>query len=167
MNLEEFFDYKNTLMKTICTNERIVKLVTDNDDSVVPNHTIAYYQVYPYEFVPETVDNAKTFICFDVDIDSVINKTYYVPIIYIWVFTHKSKIRLPEGGTRTDAICRELDKVLNGNRYFGLGRLELGSVRRFSPVTDYLGRVMVYSARDWNDSAVKPSPSNRKRLGGV
>ena len=30
MLLDEFFDYKNELMKTLCSNERVVRLVTDS-----------------------------------------------------------------------------------------------------------------------------------------
>ena len=76
MNLDELFDYKNRLMKEICTNEDIVHLVTNKADSAVPNMTLPYSQVFPYEFVPETVDNGQTFICFDVDISYVYNALY-------------------------------------------------------------------------------------------
>lgn len=162
MNLEEFFDYKNLLMKEICTNETIVKLVTDKEESKIPNHNLAYTQVYPYEYVPETVDNGQTFICFDVDVAGVINKTFYVPVLYVWVFTHKSKFRLPEGGVRIDKLSSEVNKILNGSRYYGLGELDLNSVGRFSPVKDYKGRVLTYYAKDFNRSGSKQPPSNRK-----
>ena len=51
MNLEEFFDYKNQFMKDLCCNADIVTLVTDKADSKVPNHTIAYSQIFPFEFI--------------------------------------------------------------------------------------------------------------------
>ena len=76
MELTEFFDYKNQLMKELCCNENIVRLITDRKDSDVPNHTLAYSQIFPFEFVPETVDNGQTFICFDVDIADVLDKVY-------------------------------------------------------------------------------------------
>ena len=98
MELNELFDYKNRFMKDLCCNESVVKLITDKEDSKVPNHTLAYSQIFPFEFVPETVDNGQTFVCFDVDIVDVQNKTFYTPVLYVWVFTHKSKLHLPEGG---------------------------------------------------------------------
>lgn len=49
MNLEELFDYKNLLMKDLCSNERVVKLVTGNEDAAVPNHGLAYTQLWPFE----------------------------------------------------------------------------------------------------------------------
>ena len=166
MLLDEFFDYKNELMKTLCCNEEIVRLVTDSRKAPVPNYDLAYKQIYPYEFVPETVDDGKTFICFDVDIADVEDKTFYLPVVYVWVFTHKSKMRLSEGGIRTDQLAVEINKELNGSRYFGLGELDLYSVGRFSPITDYQGRVLTYSAKDFNRAGIsKRPPANRKQRG--
>lgn len=163
MQLEEFFDYKNELMKTICCNEDIVRLVTDSKEAPVPNTNLKYNQVFPFEYIPETTTEAKTFICFDVDIAEVVNKTYYLPVLYIWIFTHKSKMRMDEGGIRTDKLAAEIDKELNGSRYFGLGELGLHSVDRFSPIDDYQGRVLTYYATDFNRaSGSKPAPTNRK-----
>lgn len=161
MELREFFDYKNRLMKELCCSSEIVNLVTDKSDSAVPNHTLAYTQVFPYEFIPETVDNGQTFICFDVDIADVTNKTFYMPVLYIWIFTHKSKMRLPSGGIRTDALASEINEILNGSRFYGLGDLELKQVVRFSPITDYQGRVLTYCAKDFNRYGSKVIPSNR------
>lgn len=163
MYLDEFFDYKNEVMKTLCCNSEIVRLVTDSSEASVPNYDLAYTRIYPFEYIPDTVDDGKTFVCFDVDIAEVYNKTFYVPVLYVWVFTHKSKIRLDEGGVRTDQLAVEINKELNGSRYFGLGELDLYSVGRFSPITDYQGRVLAYSARDFNRvSPSKRPPTNRK-----
>ena len=164
MDLEEFFDYKNLLMKDLCSNDAIVKLVTGNEQAAVPNHKLAYTQLFPYEFIPETVDEATTFICFDVDILSVPSKTYYLPVLYVWVCTHKSKLRMPQGGLLLDNLSSEISKMLNGNRFYGLGQLQLSSTQRFEPTTDYLGRVLVFTAVDFNRlTAGALRPSNRKR----
>lgn len=166
MFLDEFFDYKNELMKTLCTNSDVVKLVTDSKDAPTPNYDLAYTQIFPFEFIPETVDDGMTFICFDVDIPEVRDKTYYLPALYVWVFTHKSKLRLNEGGIRTDQLAVEINKELNGSRYFGLGELNLYSVGRFSPITDYQGRVLTYTAVDFNRAGTsKRPPANRKQRG--
>lgn len=166
MLLNEFFDYKNELMKTLCCNDKVVHLMTDSEKALVPNYDLAYKQIYPYEYVPETVDDGKTFICFDVDIAGVEDKTFYLPVVYVWIFTHKSKMRLTEGGIRTDQLAVEINKELNGSRYFGLGELDLYSVGRFSPITDYQGRVLTYSAKDFNRvSPSKRPPANRKQRG--
>lgn len=163
MQLEEFYDYKNLLMEQLCCDPEIVRVVTDNDKAAVPNHDLPYYQVFPFEYVPETVNDAKTFICFDVDIVSVPNKTMYIPVIYVWVFAHKSRLRAKEGGCTLDKMAAAVNRLLNGNRYYGFGELKLDSVRRFTPVTDYLGRVLTFYAKDFNRKWTKPDiPVNRK-----
>ena len=163
MQLKEFYDYKNRLMMDLCCNKEVVQLMTGKSDPTVPNHDLPYTQIFPFEYIPETENDSRTFICCDVDIISVQNKTYYVPVIYIWVFAHKSRQRLPKGGLTVDSIVSEIDTMLNGSRFYGLGELDLDSVRRFSPITDYFGKVMTYYAKDFNRKPMqRPIPGNRK-----
>ena len=158
MMLDEFFNYKNELMKTLCTTESIVNLIGGSID-------LAYKNIFPFEFIPETVDNGETFICYDVDVINVENRTFLYPALYIWIFTHKSKLRLSEGGIRTDSLAVEVNKILNGSRYFGLGELYLKQVERFSPITDYQGRVLTYIAKDFNrTSRSGNAPANRRNI---
>lgn len=165
MQLEEFFDYKNQLMEDLLTNPKIVELLTDDKADREHPEKLVYSQVYPFEYIPETVEHGETFICCDVDIQRSLNKTYLLPVLYIWVFTHKSKVRLPEGGVRVDKLVSEIAKEINGSRYYGLGELDLYSAKRFAPITDYQGKVLTFQATDFNRQSPtgKPVPSNRKR----
>ncbi len=164
MQLQEFFDYKNQLMEDLLTNSEIVRLV--NDTVTLENaEALAYTQVFPCEYVPDTVEHGTTYICFDVDILESVNKTYLLPTLYVWVFTHRSLLRLPEGGVRTDKLCSEICNAINGSRMYGLGELNLYSVKRFAPMTDYQGKCMAFRAVDFNKQfdPNRPTPSNRKR----
>lgn len=161
--LQFLYDYKNKLMEDILTSETVVKLLNENipfEDAA----QLAYKQVFPYDYVPETIEYGHSFICFDVDIMGVENKTFLHPTISVWVFSHKSKLRLPTGGVRTDRIISELVSILNGSRYYGLGELDLRSVKRFAPTSDFQGKYMVFDARDYNRllPTGKPIPANRK-----
>ena len=163
MLLDELFEYKNELMKTLCSNKAIMQLMTDDENIAVPNHKIAYNQIFPFEYVPDTLDKGLTFICYDVDIIDVENKTFLYPIIYIWIFTHKSKLRLPQGGIRLDSLTIEINKELNRSRLFGLGELNLKRVDRFVPMDDFQGRCLVYYAKDFNNTTPpKLIPANRR-----
>lgn len=164
LGLDEFFDYKNQLINDMLTNEVIVKLIADGNDRPMEASELMYSQVFPYEFVPDVTEHGQTFVCCEVDIKEVIDKTFLVAAVYIWVFTHKSLIRLPEGGVRTDKLASEITKVINGSRDYGLGELELQSVRRFSPIGNYQGRILTFYARDYNrlSPTNKPVPKNRK-----
>ena len=171
MRLEEFYDYKNTLMGEILTNERIIYLLSPEDENGDKIYTIdnagemAYKYVWPSEYIPETMHDGGTFICFDVDVQLVPNKTFYQPTLYVWVFAHRSRLRLPSGGgVRTDAICTEINKMINGSRRYGLGELNLYAIKRWAPLMDYQGKMMTYHAVDFNRpyDPKKYTPTNRK-----
>lgn len=161
--LQEFFDYKNKLMEDLLTNETIVSLLNDS----IPfeeAELLAYTQVFPCEYIPETTQDGRTYICFDVDILSPDGKTFLFPTLYVWTFAHRSLLRLPEGGVRTDMLCSEICDTISGSRYYGLGQLNLMSVKRFAPMTDYQGKVMTFKAKDYNRlyDGTLPVPENRK-----
>ena len=164
MQLQEFFDYKNQLMEDLLTNEDIVRLI---DDTVALQNadSLAYTQVFPCEYVPDTVQEGKTYICFDVDVQRAADKTFLSPTLFVWVFTHRSKLRLPEGGVRTDKLCSEICKAINGSRKYGLGELNLYSVKRFAPMTDFQGKVLTFYAKDFKRvyDGKKYTPEKRKR----
>lgn len=163
MQLNDFFDYKNKLMEDLITNKSIVSLIKDGTD-VENAASLIYTQVFPYEYVPETVQTGGTYICFDVDIQNVSNKTFLTPVLYVWVFAHRSNLRLPEGGVRTDKLCSEICEAINGSRYYGLGELSLYSVKRFAPMTDYQGKLMTFYTKEFNRqfNGAKSTPTNRK-----
>lgn len=158
VGLDELFDYKNQLMDDLLTNTDVVKLLSDDGKTKARPETLIYSQVFPYEFVPDVTEHGQTFICCEVDIKEVLNKTFLVPALYIWVFTHKSKVRLPGGGVRTDKLSSVIANIINGSRMYGLGELNLQSVRRFSPITNYQGRILTFYAKDFN----RLSPSDKK-----
>lgn len=163
MKLDDFYDYKNKLMEDLLTNEKIVRLL-DDKISLSAAKSLVYSQVFPLEYVPETVQDGKTYICCDVDIQRG-GKTFYYPTLYIWVFAHRSKLRLPNGkGVLTDKLCSEICEAIDGSRYYGLGELELYSVKRFAPMTDYQGKVLTFTMKEFNriHDPNKPIPSNRK-----
>lgn len=163
MQLEEFFDYKNQLLDDILTDQEIVNLINSNID--FDNATsLMYKQVFPYEYIPETIQDGYTYVCCDVDIQKVLSKPLYAPTIYIWIFAHRSNLRLPEGGLRIDNLCSKVCSKINGSFKYGAGALQFVSSRRFAPVTDYQGKCLTFRAEDFNlqFNPKKEIPSNRK-----
>lgn len=164
MQLDELYGYKNRLMRDLLTSPEIVKLI---DETIDPEEaeSLVYNRVFPCEYVPDTVQQGMTFVCIDVDVEASINKTFLSPVIYIWVFTHRSNLRLPDGGgVRTDALCHEICKAINGSRTYGLGELTLYSVKRFAPMTDFQGKRLAFRTKDINFTydPNKYTPANRK-----
>ena len=166
MYLDEFFDYKNQFMQDILTNTEIVKLLHDDYKEVDHPEEYMYTQVFPYAHLPDTVEHGFTFICCDVDISRTYNKTYYQLELDVYIFTHKSKMRLPEGGVRVDRISAEIARLLDGSRMYGLGELNMSSSKRFAPMADYQGRILTFTCDDFNRTTPtgKPVPPNRKKV---
>lgn len=164
MYLDECFDYKNQFMQDILTNETIVKLLTDDYKVQKNPKQLVYSQVFPYEYLPETIEEGKPYIFVDVDIKKSNSKTFWEPYMYVWVLCHKSKLKLTTGGVRTDRICAEIAKAIDGSRFYGLGELELYSVARFSPTADHTGKVMTFHLTDFHRTLPtgKDVPVNRK-----
>ena len=71
MLLDEFYDYKNQLMEDILTNQTVVDLLGSDTKHAVPAYELAYTQVFPFEYIPETVEHSRTYICFDIDIQKL------------------------------------------------------------------------------------------------
>lgn len=148
MYLEELSKYKIEIMKRLCLDTEIQSLILLSE-SQNQGREMMYKNIFPYAFVPNTVTNANTFICFDLEVQRVENRTFKDINILFWIFTHQSLMRTDEG-IRTDLIASEVDKILNGNKDLGLGTVELKKVLRVNPAKDYHGRTLVYRSVDFN-----------------
>lgn len=168
MQLQDFYDYKNRFAEDVLTDENLVHLITDDanyDMSRVGE--LMYSHVFPFEYMPETLEKAGTYLFIEVEAQRMTEETFFTPVIYVWIMCHKSKLRLPEGGVRTDALVSALAGKMNGSRMYGIGELDLYAVRRFSPIADYNGKMMTFHAREFNKPAAArnafPVPANRKK----
>lgn len=162
--LRDIFDYKNQLMTDLINNARIVELLSNGDSKFSDPKRLAYTQIFPYEYIPETAQEGLTYICYDVDITKAFNKTFLQPSIKVWIFCHKSQLRLKEGGVRLDELVMEIGEMLNGNKNYSIGELELYSVTRFVPMAAFQGKQMVFDGREFNRprNLQKSAPNNRK-----
>ena len=148
-NLEGLTRYKETLMKAICTSTKIVDLVKCSGEESLGGRQMMYHRVFPYWYVPDTSEDAQTFICFDVDVGSARSEILNKMIIKVYVMCHQDIMRLSNGGgMRIDVLASEIDKIMNGSTKFGLGKCELQSVTGFAPATKYYGREMRYVVND-------------------
>lgn len=162
--LYDIYRYKNRLMGEIVTDEKLVKLINP-DYTLDDAPKLIYQQVFPYEYIPQTIDSGYTYICFDVDVSKVTGRSILSPVLYIWVMSHRSKLRLTEGGVRPDTICSILYDKLDGSKYYGMGSLQFYAAKRFAPLTDYQGKLMTFTMEEYSRGAenIRPSiPSNRK-----
>lgn len=153
MLFEELTDYRALALKTLCSDEEIVKLVTNQEDPSVPNRGLMYTQIFPYAFTPDTTKEAKTFVCFRLSVPEVMNKTYKKINLIFYIFTHQSLMRTDDG-LRPDLIGRAIERLFNGSLDVGLGRVKLVGMNDISPITDYHGIAIEYSVAEFNRPSV-------------
>jgi hypothetical protein len=147
--LTELSDDKELLLKTLLSDRQFVDLVSGETELALPAKDLRYKQVFPVAWVDSTVSEAKTFVCFDVDVFKTTSIAVKDCAIYIWVFTHKNLIFTQEG-ILVDRIASRVDELINGSTELGFGKVKLETVTRWSPNADFYGRVLKYTVQDWN-----------------
>jgi hypothetical protein len=141
-------------MELLCSDPAIIALVADDVDAPCPNRELPYNRIFPYNYVPEITKDAATYICFDVEIKRIPNKTILFPDVYVWAFCHQSLMRLADGnGVRPDKLACEIHHVLNGSPCLGTGPLELAGLSSVAPIDHHWGKLLHYVAVDFNRPA--------------
>ena len=150
-NLNEITAYKSRMMQAFCTSPELTPLLTIDGEKELSGKALMYSRVFPYAHVPNAVENAKSFVCFKVDVINVVNDVIKTMQITVYCISHQNLLRLPDGkGLRPDVMAAQIDKIMNGNTEFGLGKVELVTAKEFNPITNYSGREAVYRVKDFN-----------------
>ena len=147
--LTELTENKEEIMKTLLSDPEFVHLVANDDEHEVPALDLRYTQVFPYGWIAPTISEAKTYVCFDIDVPGVANIAVSNIIMYVWIFTHNTLAMTPDG-VRVDLVAARVDRLLNGSTELGFGKVKLERAARESPNSDYYGRVLTYSVQNWN-----------------
>lgn len=153
MYLRELGLYKHTIFTKIRNSDDIKEILLDKNYDVNIVDDLLDEHIFPYLYVPDTQTVAKTYICVDVIVPRVPSIEIKNLKVIIWVFTHKSLIRYAKKGyigTRTDILSDVLDRLLDTSKEFGIGRLKLEGVDLFNSEKQYYGRILTYSASDFN-----------------
>lgn len=153
MYLEELGTYKQTILSKLRTSIEVQEiLLGDNYDEEIVDELLDEH-IYPFLYVPDTQTKVKTYVCADVTVPKAQNFSIKNLEIIIYVFCHKSLTKYKKAGsvgTRTDILSDVIDKMLDTSRDFGIGRLKLESVNLFISEKTYYGRILTYSASDFN-----------------
>ena len=149
--LNELYSFKDKLFELLCGDEKIVQLLLDEQDVDVPNRELPFTVVFPYNYVSETTTQAKTFLCFDVEVPEVQSSTTLEFDVYIGAFSHESNIKVESGGgTRPDQLVMQIQRLLSESTAFGLVPLRLESLTSVSPIEEHWGKMLQYKTVAFN-----------------
>lgn len=156
MNLEEIGSFKNKIVSKLINDDNILDVLlgdlTDIDDSETAllgkDGSGSGGRVFKFEYIPDTQENSKTFLCVEVVPEETDGDTITDMIIYVFAYCSKNLMqtyhRKGQAGTRIDILVSDIDKILNGNSEFGIGPLEWAGSSIYKPAQPYYGRMLVY-----------------------
>lgn len=155
MNLSEFREYRSDLMRKICENENIQRyLLNDGETITIPSDLIEKH-VYPYEYIPGTTEEGKTFVSMLLAIHSVDNgMTSYECYMNLYITSYEGImwVKNEDGQSvlRYDAIAEEIDRMLNGTRDLGFRVDLVGRKDGYQPARKFHGTMLTYCITAWN-----------------
>ena len=156
MNLEEVGTFKNKVVSKLINDENILDVLLGDITKVEDPETLLLGKdesgkggcVFKFEYVPDTQENSKTFLCVEVVPEETNGDTITNMVIYVFAYCSKNLMqtyhRKGQAGTRVDILASDIDKILNGNSEFGIGPLEWAGSSIYKPAQWYYGRMLVY-----------------------
>lgn len=138
-NSQEIIEYKQSAMNSIANVENIIKAINAKDSSgeLLEPGDLFYTHIFPYAYIPGTVETAGCYITFEISMPNVstVNRLFKDVLITVSIICHQDIMRMTEdeplgttGATRTDFISTEIDKLFNKSTgIMGKNELELVS----------------------------------------
>ena len=105
-----------------------------------------------------TQTEQTVFICCDVEVPRMgeSNDMFKYSALHVYILVHCSLMQTPNG-TRLDLLADKVDRLLSGNRDFGIGGcLSLVSLKRFMPNEEYYGVELYYEGCDFHNANCTP-----------
>ena len=162
MNLSEFRQYRSLIMQKVCENSKIVDLLTNTDGSTATAADLIKTHVYPFEFIPGTTEEGKSYISMLFSVPMVDNGmtslTCYLKV-YVVTYAELAWAKDDNGvaALRYDLIAEELDKVLNGLIDTGFKITLMSRKDGYQPMHHWHGTALTYEVQAWN----RPKQSHR------
>ena len=129
-------DWKNKAIELVIGQDEIMELL-DMDE--VEADDPMYTRIFPYNHIPQTIEETKVYITFTVNIPKItFNKIWAYPRLTVRVIAHQERMKLNMAGvsaTRIDYIAKLIVDLLTKND-FGYGKLHLAT--NFEDLYNYI-----------------------------
>lgn len=151
---------KNRIIKEFIKDKEIIAAINPKD--TISPEKLKGTHIFDFHQNPYTINTAITFITIQVHIPqpfSFTDNTYVKPTIEIWIISHEKHMivdNVPKvTENRNDYLSKLIDRKLNGQSGFGIGKLKLTSNIEGSYQQDYVYRKLVFECVELNDSLCK------------
>ena len=143
---------KDRVIELVLSSQKVVDLIGDSTYKIAPAPDLLYKKVYPFIYIPDTIDSASAIVCVEANIISVKTDTVCDVELTIATMCHCDIMRT-DFGTRIDALADEIDDLINHSREFGIGRI-VPSARYPTDYTlpnyNYVCRKVKYTILNYN-----------------
>lgn len=123
-NSQEIIDYKRIAMSKTVSVENIVQAINAKDENgnTLDAGDLFYTHIFPYAFIPDTIDEAGCYITYEISMPqaSTVNYFFKEIILIVTIICHQDLMQMRSseplgatGATRTDYISVEIDKLFN------------------------------------------------------
>lgn len=146
--MEEIPAYKTEALRLLCHSDEFRRLMANGRCPHPSVKQLLDAYLIPWEFVPDTATDEASYVCCKVDMQSV-TSTY---LLQFYILVHRSLMRMPDGepGSWADLLTIEINRLLNGNDQFGLGRAAVMPFTHYTVGSSFYGRLLSFQINDFN-----------------
>lgn len=156
--LDDMTLYKEAIIRKIASSQKVIGLLV-NDPSIDMDsdeaNDIIDRNIFDYDYIDRTVQRSDAYIMVDSELDYPTSGTMNQWRVYVQIVCAKSfnsmdhKIFKGVSGNRRDNLAQEIDALLNGERFIGIGDLELLSAAPASVPDTFTSMLLTYRVHDF------------------
>lgn len=129
--IEDLINYKSIIINKLLTSQDIIGLIANDPNIEINSESAAQWKnhIYDYNFLCDSFQTSGAYIIVEIDLADV-SKSMGILKINIIIICSNDYITLDKtkfsdlSGNRKDNIAKQIDKLLNGSREFGIGKLQ-------------------------------------------
>lgn len=159
-NIDAMVNYTENIIHLIGSDETILRYLSNNPaleaDSDEADDTIDRY-IFNYDYVDGTTVETAAYICVETEMVNAVSPTMQSYKLFVKVVCHKEFMKIDPSlfpgvmGNRRDVLLTWIDKLLNKNSSFGIGKLILDRAVSVNAPNNFSARELTYSIPDFSD----------------
>lgn len=150
--LKDIGAFKNLFLSSIINSHDICSLLLNKEEfSEEEKESLVYERVFPFLYIDDIQTSVESYICFEVTIPRC-SGTIKNLQLNVLCCCHKDYMNYKKRdyiGTRVDILSDMVEREIHDSKEFGIGKLDLQSVRYIFPNTKYYARELIFNVSDF------------------
>lgn len=151
--LQDGIDYKSKVLAAITHSQEVVGLLLDDPNVDLESDetsTALANCLFDFNYIDRTVERQDAFIMVDADMTNVTSQSFNAWELYVQIVCYKEYVPLDPKkfkgvkGNRRDNLTNEVDLLLNGQRLFNVGQIELISATTAVVPDSFTSKMLTY-----------------------